>query len=191
MRGSASQEITELLDRWTRGDNAALEELVPLVYQDLRRVARRCLAGQRVDHTLQSTALVHEAYLRLVGRDRAHWQNRQHFFAVAAQAMRHILVDHARKHRAAKRGGASVNLALDDAIALPQLRELDLVALDEALRALAILDQRQSQVVELRFFGGLSIEDVSNVLGISPATVKREWATARSWLFAELQRQPG
>jgi len=186
-----SQQITELLDRWTRGDNAALEELVPLVYQDLRRVARRCLAGQRVDHTLQSTALVHEAYLRLVGRDRAHWQNRQHFFAVAAQAMRHILVDHARKHRAAKRGGASVNLALDDAIALPQLRELDLVALDEALRALAILDQRQSQVVELRFFGGLSIEDVSNVLGISPATVKREWATARSWLFAELQRQTG
>jgi RNA polymerase sigma factor (TIGR02999 family) len=186
-----SHQITELLDRWTRGDNAAFEELVPLVYQDLRRVARRCLAGQRVDHTLQSTALVHEAYLRLVGRDRAHWQNRQHFLAVAAQAMRHILVDHARKRRAAKRGGASVKLALDDAIALPQQRELDLVALDEALRALAMLDRRQSQVVELRFFGGLSIEDVSNVLGISPATVKREWATARSWLFAELQRQTG
>ena len=186
-----SHQITELLDRWTRGDNAAFEELVPLVYQDLRRVARRCLAGQRVDHTLQSTALVHEAYLRLVGRDRADWQNRQHFLAVAAQAMRHILVDHARKRRAAKRGAASVKLALDDAIALPQQRELDLVALDEALRALAMLDRRQSQVVELRFFGGLSIEDVSNVLGISPATVKREWATARSWLFAELQRQTG
>jgi len=186
-----SQQITELLDRWTRGDNAALEELVPLVYQDLRRVARRSLAGQRVDHTLQSTALVHEAYLRLAGRDRAHWQNRQHFFAVAAQAMRRILVDHARKHRAAKRGGGSVKLALDDGIALPQQRELDLVALDDALRALATLDRRQSQVVELRFFGGLSIEDVSNVLGISPATVKREWATARSWLFAELQRHTG
>jgi RNA polymerase sigma factor (TIGR02999 family) len=184
-----SQQITELLDRWTRGDNAALEELVPLVYQDLRRVARRCLAGQRVDHTLQSTALVHEAYLRLVGRDR--WQNRQHFFAVAAQAMRHILVDHARKHRATKRGGVSVKLALDDAIALPQQRELDLVALDDALKALAILDPRQSHVVELRFFGGLSIEEVSRVLGISPATVKREWATARSFLFAELQRQTG
>ncbi len=172
MLSPGSQQITELLDRWTRGDNAALEELVPLVYQDLRRVARRSLAGQRVDHTLQSTALVHEAYLRLAGRDRAHWQNRQHFFAVAAQAMRRILVDHARKHRAAK-------------------RELDLVALDDALRALATLDRRQSQVVELRFFGGLSIEDVSNVLGISPATVKREWATARSWLFAELQRHTG
>ncbi len=191
MLSPGSQQITELLDRWTRGDNAALEELVPLVYQDLRRVARRSLAGQRVDHTLQSTALVHEAYLRLAGRDRAHWQNRQHFFAVAAQAMRRILVDHARKHRAAKRGGGSVKLALDDGIALPQQRELDLVALDDALRALATLDRRQSQVVELRFFGGLSIEDVSNVLGISPATVKREWATARSWLFAELQRHTG
>lgn len=191
MQSPASQQITQLLDRWTRGDTAAREELIPLVYQDLRRVARRCLAGQRVDHTLQSTALVHEAYLRLVGRDGAHWQNRQHFFAVAAQAMRHILVDHARKRRATKRGGASVKLALDEALALPQQRELDLVALDEALKALAILDQRQSQVVELRFFGGLSIEDVSNVLRISPATVKREWATARSWLFAELQRQTG
>jgi RNA polymerase sigma-70 factor (ECF subfamily) len=191
VRIPASQQITALLDRWTRGDVAAREELVPLVYQDLRRVARRCLAGQRVDHTLQSTALVHEAYLRLAGHDRAHWQNRHHFFAVAAQAMRRILVDHARKHRAAKRGGASVKLALDDAIALPQRRELDLVALDDALKALAILDPRQSHVVELRFFGGLSIEDVSNVLGISPATVKREWATARSWLYAELQRQTG
>ena len=186
-----SQQITELLDRWTRGDVAAREELVPLVYQDLRRVARRCLAGQRVDHTLQSTALVHEAYLRLAGRDRAHWQDRHHFFAVAAQAMRRILVDYARKHRSAKRGGGALKLALDDAIALPQRRELDLVALDDALKALAILDPRQSHVVELRFFGGLSIEDVSSVLGISPATVKREWATARSWLYAELQRQTG
>jgi RNA polymerase sigma factor (TIGR02999 family) len=184
-----AQQITALLDRWTRGDVAAREELVPLVYQDLRRVARRCLAGQRIDHTLQSTALVHEAYLRLAGHDRAHWQNRHHFFAVAAQAMRRILVDHARKHRAAKRGGGSVKLALDDAMALPQPRELDLVALDAALKALAILDPRQSHVVELRFFGGLSIEDVAKVLGISPATVKREWATARSWLYAELQRQ--
>ena len=191
MGSPASRQITELLDRWTRGDIAAREELVPLVYQDLRRVARRCLAGQRVDHTLQSTALVHEAYLRLAGRDRAHWHDRHHFFAVAAQAMRRILVDHARKQRAAKRGGSSLKLALDDAIALPQQRELDLVALDDALKTLAILDPRQSHVVELRFFGGLSIDDVSNVLGISPATVKREWATARSWLYAELQRQTG
>jgi RNA polymerase sigma factor (TIGR02999 family) len=171
-----------LLARWNQGEAAAREALVPLVYEELRRVARKCLAEQRRDHTLQSTALVHEAYLRLVGRTSVHWQDRVHFFAVAARLMRGILVDHARKHSAAKRGGDAVTLVLEEAAVLPKKNEVDLVALDDALSRLAKFDARQSQIVELRFFGGLSIEDVSHVVGISPATVKREWATARLWL---------
>ncbi len=185
---SQSGQITQLLDRWNSGDASAREELIPLVYQELRQVARRSLAGQPPNHTLQSTALVHEAYLRFAGYDRAKWQNRTHFFAVAAHVMRQILVDHARRHRAAKRGGAHVTLALDEAVALPHQRDVDLVALDDALTELAALDAVQAQVVELRFFGGLTIDEVSKVLGVSAATIKREWATARSWLFAELQR---
>ncbi len=180
--------ITHFLDRWNAGDRDARDELIPLVYHELRHLARRSLAGQRPNHTLQSTALVHEAYLRLARHDRARWQNREHFFAVASRVMRQILVDHARRARAAKRGGAPVTLEIDAAVAGPDRREIDLVALDDALHALAALDPRQSQIVELRFFGGLSIDDVSKLLGISPATVKRNWATARSWLYAELQR---
>jgi RNA polymerase sigma-70 factor (ECF subfamily) len=178
----SSNQVTVLLARWNQGEAAAREALVPLVYEELRRVARKCLAEQRRDHTLQSTALVHEAYLRLVGRTSVHWQDRVHFFAVAARLMRGILVDHARKHSAAKRGGDAVPLVLDEALVLPKNNEVDLVALDDALTRLAKLDARQSQIVELRFFGGLSIEDVSHLVGISPATVKREWATARLWL---------
>ena len=179
-------EVTELLRRWSGGEVAAKEALIPLVYDELRRLARYYLASQRSDHTLQSTAIVHEAYLRLVGHDHVHWENRSHFFGVAAQLMRRILVDYARKRNAAKRGGAHVTVLIDEAIGSSFQRELDLVALDDALKALAEFDERQSRIVELRFFGGLSIEDTSTVLGISPATVKREWSTARAWLYAEI-----
>lgn len=188
MRPVSSSQVTELLLQWSQGNPAARETLIPLVYDELRRLARQCLASQRPDHTLQSTALVHEAYVRLVNHSSVHWENRVHFFAVAAQLMRRILVDHARKRLAAKRGGNRLTLTLDDAIALPKKRELDLVALDDALNELAELDQRQSHIVELRFFGGLSIEDASHQLGISPATVKREWATARTWLYQQMSQ---
>jgi RNA polymerase sigma-70 factor, ECF subfamily len=186
LRPASSSQITELLLQWSQGNPAAREALIPLVYDELRRLARQCLSGQSQDQTLQSTALVHEAYLRLVNHSSVHWENRVHFFAVAAQLMRRILVDHARKRMAAKRGGSHLTLTLDDAIALPRKRELDLVALDDALNELAELDERQSHIVELRFFGGLSIEDASYQLGISPATVKREWATARTWLYQQM-----
>jgi RNA polymerase sigma-70 factor (ECF subfamily) len=189
MKPASPSQVTELLARWSHGEEAAREKLVPLVYDELRRVARRCLAGQPQDQTLQSTALVHEAYLRLVGRSEVHWQNRVHFFAVAARLMRGILVDHARMRHAAKRGGSNLTLTLDDALAPPKQRELDLVALDDALNALATLDPKQGQLVELRFFAGLSIEDTSHVMGLSPATVKREWATARAWLYGEMNRE--
>ena len=186
MRPVQPAEVTELLRRWSGGDVAARESLVPLVYDELRRLARYYLASQRSDHTLQSTAIVHEAYLRLAGRGNVHWENRRHFFAVAAQLMRRILVDHARKRNAAKRGGAQLTLLVDEAVEPSSQRELDLVALDDALKALAELDERQSRIVELRFFGGLSIEDTSRLLEISPATVKREWSTARAWLYEEI-----
>jgi RNA polymerase sigma-70 factor (ECF subfamily) len=189
MKPASPNQVTELLARWSHGEEAAREKLVPLVYDELRRVARRCLAGQPQDQTLQSTALVHEAYLRLVGRSEVHWQNRVHFFAVAARLMRGILVDHARMRHAAKRGGSNLTLTLDDALAPPKQRALDLVALDDALNALATLDPKQGQLVELRFFAGLSIEDTSHVMGLSPATVKREWATARAWLYGEMNRE--
>ena len=189
MKPATPNQVTELLARWSQGEEAAREKLVPLVYDELRRVARRCLAGQPQDQTLQSTALVHEAYLRLVGRSEVHWQNRVHFFAVAARLMRGILVDHARMRHAAKRGGSNLTLTLDDALAPLKQRELDLVALDDALNALATLDPKQGQLVELRFFAGLSIEDTSHVMGLSPATVKREWATARAWLYREMNRE--
>lgn len=178
--------ITVLLLRWRGGEEAAREELVPLVYDELRRLARRCLAGQPPGQTLQSTELVHEAYLRLVDDPSVNWNDRVHFFAVAAQMMRRILVDHVRMRRAAKRGGDCVTLLLDEAVALPKQREMDLISLDDALNRLASLDARQSQMVELRFFGGLSIEETSVALGISPATVKREWSTARAWLYQEM-----
>ena len=184
VRPASSYPVTDLLARWSEGDTAARDELVPLVYDGLRRIARRCLAAQRSGHTLQPTALVHEAYLRLVNvnRNSLHWQNRVHFFAAAAQMMRQILVDHARKHIAAKRGGGVITLVLDEGMALPQKASLDLLALDDAMKQLASLDARQCQIVELRFFGGLSIEETAQAVDISPATAKREWATARLWL---------
>jgi RNA polymerase sigma factor (TIGR02999 family) len=180
--------VTDLLFQWSGGDSAARDKLVPLVYEELRRIARRCLAGQQPNHTLQSTALVHEAYLRLVGNSSVQWNDRVHFFAVAAQLMRHILVDHARRKHTQKRGGASVTLLLDESVASPKQQELDVMVLDDALRGLAAIDERQCRLVELRYFAGLSIDETSRALEISPATVKREWATARLWLLREMSR---
>jgi len=163
---------------------------MPLVYTELRRIANRYLQGERSDHTLQSTALVHEAYVRMTEQNLPQWQNRAHFFAVAAQIMRQILVDYARSHRASKRGGDVFKLALDEAEEQAQVRDVDIVALDDALKDLAEMDEQQSRVVELKFFGGLSIEDTAEVLGISASTVKRDWITARAWLYRELNRSP-
>ena len=162
---------------------------MPLVYAELRRLARNYLQRERPDHTLQSTALVHEAYVRLIGQDVPQWQNRAHFFGVAAQLMRQILVDHARNHRADKRGGGALKLTLSDAVEQSQPVDVDVVALDDALKALAEMDPQQSRVVELKFFAGLTNEDTSEVLGISASTVKRDWITARAWLFRELDRK--
>jgi RNA polymerase sigma factor (TIGR02999 family) len=175
--------VTKLLLRWREGDRQALEKLVPLVYDELRRLARHRLRQERSDHTLQSTALVHEAYMRLAGQSPPQWQNRAHFFAIAARVMRQVLVEHARARLAAKRGSGACTLALDESIALPKAVNLDVIALDRALNELSEQDDQQSRIVELRFFSGLTIEDTSEVLGISPATVKREWMIARAWLF--------
>jgi RNA polymerase sigma factor (TIGR02999 family) len=183
---AASSPVTELLLRWSEGDAAAREQLIPLVYSELRRIARRCLAAQP-HNTLQSTALVHEAYLRLVGSS-VRWEDRVHFFAVAAQLMRRILVDYTRRKRAQKRGGDAVTLLLDENLAAPAERELDLIALDDALNKLAELDERQARLVELRFFAGLSIDETAHAPEVSPATVKREWATARLWLLQQIRR---
>lgn len=188
MPAAASNQVTTLLLQWNKGDSSAREKLVPLVYDELRRMAQQCLAGQDRNHTLQSTALVHEAYLRLVGTNAVHWKDRVHFFAVAARLMRNILVDHARRKQAKKRGGECVTLMLDEDVAISKERELDLVAIDDALNNLAALDERQCRIVELRFFTGLSIDETSQALEISPATVKREWATARLWLLREINR---
>jgi RNA polymerase sigma factor (TIGR02999 family) len=182
-------EITKLLADWSNGDKQALEKLTPLVYEELRRLAKRYLSQERPGHTLQSTALVHEAYLKLVGQHSVRWQNRAHFFGIAAQLIRRILVDYARNRFAEKRGAHAAKLSLDEALAVPEGRDLDLIALDEALEGLAKLDPRQSRLVELRFFAGLSVEETAEVLGMSPATVKRDWTSAKAWLFREISRQ--
>jgi len=184
LSSAPSKPISELLVRWRDGDQGALQALLPLVYDELKRLARNYLRNERPGHTLQSTALVHEAYLRLV-KSPLRLQNRTHFFAVAARLMREILVDHARSRRAAKRD-YRCKITLDRAVALPQKRDVDLLALDDALDELSRLDPRQGRIVELRFFGGLSIGETSEILGISPATVKREWTTARAWLHREM-----
>jgi RNA polymerase sigma factor (TIGR02999 family) len=179
-------EVTRLLRDWRAGDEEALERLLPRVYDELRRLARAYLARERPGHTLQPTALVHEAYLRLVDQTRVDWQNRAHFFAIAATSMRRILVSHARRRHAAKRGGAALTLTLDEGLAAAGERDVDLVALDEALAALERLDPRQARIVELRFFAGLTIEETATALEVSPATVKLDWKLARAWLFREL-----
>jgi len=181
--------VTQLLVDWGNGDNRALEKLTPLVYQELKRLAARYLRRERSDHTLQSTALVHEAWLRLIDQRQVHWQNRAQFFGVAAEMIRRILIDHARGRQAAKRGDGAIKLTLDEALFTPDRRDLDLVALDDALKDLARLDPQQSRLVELRYFAGLSIEESAEVLGVSPATVKREWAAAKAWLYRELSER--
>jgi RNA polymerase sigma factor (TIGR02999 family) len=181
-------DVTQILQEVSGGDRDAPARLMPLVYDELRRLADHYLRQERPDHTLQPTALVHEAYLKLVDQTRVDWQNRAHFFGVAAQLMRRILVDHARRHRASKRGGFQQKLALDDAVDYSQPQDLDLVALDDALNALAQMDARQSQIVEMRFFGGLTIEETAEALGISPATVKVDWSMAKAWLRREISR---
>lgn len=181
------QDVTRLLKDWSNGDTSALEALMPLVYDELHRLASRYLSRERPDHTLQSTALVHEAYLRLISQRDVHWQNRSHFFGVAAQMIRRILVDHARAHQAAKRGSGAVKLSLDEALASPENQpDLDLLALDDALNRLAEIDPQQGRIVELRYFAGLSIDETAEVLHISPATVKRDWVMAKAWLFREI-----
>src|SRR5215472_8343756 len=188
MGGSvAPPGVRELLVRWRGGDRAALDSLIPLLYRELRKLARAYLRRERPDHTLQSAALVHEAYVRLAG-DSPNCQNRSHFFGVAARLMREILVDHARHRAAAKRGAGVSDLTLNEALSIPERQNVDLILLDDALRRLALLDERQCRIVELRFFAGLSIEDTSEALGISAATVSREWMTARVWLRHELAK---
>lgn len=181
------EPLTGLLRAWSAGDRAALDALVPLVYAELRVQARRHLSKERRNHTLQPTALVHETFLRLQGQRRAHWQNRRQFFAVAAQTMRRVLVDHARARIAAKRGAGRTLVPLEDAPEPARAPGVDVLALDQALERLSALDARQAQVVEMRYFGGLSAEETAAALGISIPTVKRDWALARAWLFRALE----
>ncbi|HEY7911114.1 MAG TPA: sigma-70 family RNA polymerase sigma factor [Blastocatellia bacterium] len=188
MSSPSQKQITELLVAWGDGDRDALEKLTPLVYNELHRLARRYMGRERSGHTLQTTALVNEAYIRLVDWKNVQWQNRAHFYAVSAQIMRRILVDFARARDYAKRGGGTRKISLDEAAMISGGRGRDLVALDEALNALAELDDRQSRVVELRFFGGLSLEEVAEVLKVSVGTVRRDWSLARAWLHRELNR---
>lgn len=184
----STHEITDLLVAWGNGDQAALEQLTPLVYQELHRLAEHYMKGERRGHTLQTTALVNEVYLRLIDWQNVQWQNRAHFFGVSARLMRHILVRFARDRLAAKRGGDACEVSLAEAADVTPTRNLDLVALDDALNALAALDPRQSQVIELRFFGGLSIEETAEALKVSPGTVRRDWSLAQAWLRRELKR---
>ena len=181
-----SENITELLASYGRGNKESLDQLMPIVYDELRRRAARYLRGEQAGHTLQTTALIHEAYVRLVDQRNMQWQNRAHFFGIAAQMMRRILVDHARSKKRVKRGGSEIRVSLDDVIVAAKGQDLDIVALDEALDRLAQLDEQQSRVVELRFFSGLSVEETAEVMGISKSTVKRDWSMAKAWLHREL-----
>lgn len=183
-----THEVTEILREWNSSSDAPAR-LMPLVYNELRRLAQSYLRRERRDHTLQPTALVHEAYLRLVDQNRVEWQNRTHFYGVAAQVMRRILIDHARAHASEKRGGHGARLSLEEAAILPQERAADLLALDEALKQLTDTDERKGRVVELRFFGGLSVKETAEVLGVHTATVERDWVVAKAWLYRELDRR--
>jgi RNA polymerase sigma factor (TIGR02999 family) len=188
MRADPQQEATDLLVAWSHGDASAFERLMPLVHAELRTLARRYMRGERPDHTLQPTALVNEAYLRLIDVTRIRWRGRAHFLAVAAQTMRRILVEFARHRDRQKRGGGALHVYLDEAMDVPGGREEDLVALSDALATMATFDPRMSQVVELRFFGGLTVEETADVLNVSPETVMRDWKTAKAWLLRELAR---
>ena len=184
-----TQDVTALLKAWADGDAGALEQLVPLVHRELHRIARHCMAAERTEHSLQPTALLNEAYLRLTGVAHLDWQNRGHFFAMSARLMRRILVDVARSKKYLKRGGGIVVAPLEEAMAVAVERPLDLVALDLALQALARFDVRKSRIVELRFFGGFTVEETAEVLGVSQETVHRDWRLAKSWLRRELREQ--
>ena len=191
MKTLTPSDVTRLLLAWNRGDKAARDSLMTAVYDELRRLAALYLSRERPGHTLQPTALVHEAYLQLVGEGRVDWQGRAHFFGAAGRLMRRILVDHARARNAAKRGGGRLMVTFSEALAASAPPDLDLVALDSALEELAQLDPLQSRIVELRFFGGLSVEETAEVLSVSPATVKRHWTTAKAWLRHQLKQTAG
>ena len=184
-----SRTVTRLLLAWGDGDRGALDALTPLVYSELRRLAQSHFRGERSDHTLEGTVLVHETYLKLVDQNRVKWKNRAHFFAIAARMMRRILVDHARAHNAAKRGSGQ-RIAIDDAHAISEPRDADLIALDAALARLAEFDPRQTRIVELRFFGGLTLDETAEVMSLSRATIKREWSVAKAWLYGQLAESP-
>jgi len=184
-----SKPFSKLLVDWERGDKDALNALLPFVYDDLRRMAHRCLQHERANHTIQSTALVHEAYLRLLGANHPDYKNRAHFFGVAAQMMRRILVDHARAHAAEKRGHDFQKLSLDDNIDKAVERSEELVALDDALNNLIKIDEQKARIVELRYFGGLSVEEAAEILGVTPITIKRHWRMTKAWLFGQMQKQ--
>jgi len=182
----SAQNVTEMLRDWRNGDQEALEQLIPVVYDELHRQAARYLRREHPGHTLQTTALIHEAYLRLIKQQNIEWQNRAHFYAIAARLMRQILVDHARRRQATKRGGSDIKVPLEEAIVLSSGRNVDLVALDEALTRLAAIDPQQSRIVELRYFSGLSVEETAEVLGVSSRTVKRDWNVAKAWLRQQI-----
>lgn len=184
---AATGEVSELLAAWSAGDESARDSLMPLVYDELRRVARRHMRRERPGHSLQTTGLVNEAYLRLAGQRGIEWQTRAHFFSVASEMMRRILVDHARQRQYAKRGGNAIHEPVDDLTVAAREPSAEILAVDEALVRLATLDERGCRIVELRYFGGLTIDEVAGVLGISPATVKREWTVAKAWLAHELR----
>ncbi len=184
-----SSNVTDLLIGWSNGDKAALDALMPVVYDELHRQASRYLRRERVGHTLQTTALIHEAYLRLIDQRNVHWQNRAHFYGIAAQLMRRILVDHARSKKRAKRGGSDVRISLTDETLKSPGQNFDIEVLDEALERLTAIDAQQSRIVELRFFSGLTVEETAEVLSISPATVKRDWSMAKAWLHREVTRE--
>lgn len=182
-----ADDVNDLLSAWSAGDESARERLMPAVYDELRRLARHHMRAERADHTLQTTALVHEVYLRLVGQRSADWKTRAQFFAVAATMMRRILVDHARRRAYAKRGGGMIRCAIDDAVAAAESRSSEIIAVDEALDQFSVIDERAARIVELRYFGGLTVEQVASVLELSVATVKRDWAAAKAWLARELR----
>jgi len=184
---ASPHRVTQLLTEWSHGEDAALAELTPLVYEELRRLAHYYMEGQRPDHTLQTTALVNEAYLRLVDQSNANWQSRAHFFAVAARAMRQIVVDYARSYRSQKRGGGALKVELDEAAIVSPEQSKEIIDLHEALERLATLDSRKAQVVELKYFGGLNYDEMAEVLKISPVTVRRDWEFAKLWLYTELR----
>jgi len=188
MTGSPN-EVTELLLDWSNGNQAALDKLTPLVYEELHRLAHHHMRRERDDHTLQTSALVNEAYLRLINQRDVRWQNRAHFFSIASRLMRRILVDHARSHQYVKRGGGALKVSLDETALVSQDRAAELIALDEALTSLAAFDERKCQVVEMRFFAGMSVEETAEALNVSAITVKRDWSTAKAWLYREIGKE--